>query len=73
MSTPNTSQPGTGLEQLYTPAEAAAAVNRPERAIRHLFDKRAFPLVKMGRRVYVRRSDLAAYLTASTIPARESK
>jgi len=70
---PTSLTPVRGLDELFTPAEAAAAVGRPERAIRHLFDKRAFPLVKMGRRVYVRRSDLEAYLTASTIPARESK
>jgi len=56
--------------QLLDPAQGAALTGRPERAIRYLFDKRAFPLVRLGRRVYVRRSDFEAYLEASTEPAK---
>jgi hypothetical protein len=40
---------------------------------RKLFNRRAFALVQIGRRLYVQRSDFEAYLNAKKIPARESK
>lgn len=41
--------------------------------VREWFNDRRFPLVKIGRRLYVRQSVFEAYLTASTIPARDPK
>lgn len=40
------------------------------RQARDLFNKRRLPLVKIGRRLYVRRGDLMAYLDAATLPVR---
>ena len=40
---------------------------------RKMFDHRLFPLVKIGGRLYVRRSVFEAFLNASTIPARDPK
>jgi excisionase family DNA binding protein len=40
-----------------------------ERMARHILDRRLVPVVKIGRLVRVRRSDLDAYIEARTIPA----
>lgn len=39
-------------------------------AARKLFNVRAFPLVRIGQRLYVRHRDVVAYLDAQTIPAK---
>lgn len=49
---------------------AAAFAGVKERAMRHLFNRRAFPLVALGTRLYVRRSTLLDYLEAQTMPSR---
>lgn len=56
--------------QLLTCDDASTYSTLPVRTIRHLFDTRAVPLVKVTRRLYVRAEDLDAYLEAQTIPAR---
>ncbi len=48
--------------ELLTVSECAECLNISTRHARHLFDTRAFPVVKVGRLVRVRRSDLDAYL-----------
>jgi predicted DNA-binding transcriptional regulator AlpA len=50
--------------------KAAEYTGLPVRQIREHFDRRRFELVKIGTRVYVRRSVIDAYLDAQTIPAR---
>lgn len=57
------------LPQLLDVLATAAALGISERATRHLFNVRAFPIVKLGARVYVRRSDLVTYLADRTIAA----
>ncbi|CAL8975451.1 hypothetical protein TESS_TESS_00852 [Tessaracoccus sp. O5.2] len=57
------------IPELLTVADAAAETGLKERTIRHLFDTRAVPLVKIGTRLYVRRADLVAYLDSATVPA----
>jgi excisionase family DNA binding protein len=48
--------------ELLTVSECAAYLNITTRHARHLFDVRAFQIVKVGRLVRVRRSDLDAYV-----------
>ena len=48
--------------ELLTVSECADSLNISTRHARHLFDTRAFPVIKVGRLVRVRRSDLDAYL-----------
>lgn len=48
--------------ELLTVSECAESLNISTRHARHLFDTRAFPVVKVGRLVRVRRADLDAYL-----------
>ena len=55
-------------DPLYTFTEAAAAFSMKPRTWRELFNTRALPLVRIGRRLYVRRSEVLAYLAAQTIP-----
>ena len=49
---------------------AAAFAGLKERAMRHLFTQRVFPVVALGTRLYVRRSDLIAYIDSHTEPVR---
>lgn len=56
--------------ELLTLRAAAAVTGISERTMRELFNRRAFPLVRVNaRRLYVRRDDLNAYLANCTIPA----
>ena len=48
--------------ELLTVNECAEYLNITNRHARHLFDVRAFQVVKVGRLVRVRRVDLDAYL-----------
>jgi excisionase family DNA binding protein len=48
--------------ELLTVSECAEYLNISNRHARRLFDIRAFQIVKVGRLVRVRRSDLDAYL-----------
>jgi hypothetical protein len=68
-TTPTTGTHDPATDPLYTFAQAAAAFNMNPRTWRGLFNTRAMPLVRIGRKLYVRRSDALAYLTAQTIPA----
>jgi hypothetical protein len=54
---------------LNVPA-AAGFAGITERAMRYLFTQRAFPVVALGTRLYVRRSDLLSYFDQQTRPAR---
>lgn len=46
----------------------------PIRTLEHLlYTRRAVPTVRLGRRLYVRRSDLLAYFAAQTVPARDGQ
>lgn len=55
---------------LYTAEQAAAAFGMKYRTWRGLFDSRALPLIRIGRRLYVRRSDALAFLTANAVQPR---
>lgn len=72
-ATPETStQASTDPERpllLDIPA-AAEFAGIKERAMRHLFTQRVFPVVALGTRLYVRRGDLLAYFDRHTQPAR---
>ena len=48
--------------EFFTVNECAEYLNITNRHARHLFDVRAFQVVKVGRLVRVRRADLDAYL-----------
>lgn len=64
-------QPSTDPERpllLDIPA-AAGFAGIKERAMRHLFTQRVFPVVALGTRLYVRRADLLAYFDRHTQPA----
>jgi len=56
--------------ELLTVSECAECLNISTRHARHLFDTRAFPVVKVGRLVRVRRSDLDAYLAKNVCGVR---
>lgn len=62
--TPATTQPDDLA--LYDVRQVGLELGIPERSARKLFDCRAFPLVHVGRRLYVRRIDLIAYLDHNT-------
>lgn len=65
-------QPATNLPELLSVATVATELSITERQARELFTRRVFALVRLGRRLYVRRDVLAAYLDAQAIPARTS-
>jgi hypothetical protein len=50
--------------------EAAEYLNTTERQVRRLVSLRAFPYIKVGGLLRFRVSDLDAYLSAQTVPAR---
>lgn len=52
---------------LYTCDQVADRLNIPHRTARELFNRRAVPLVRLGRRLYVRHQDLTKFLDAATI------
>lgn len=58
------------LNRLYSIPQAAAEFGMLPRTWRSIFDSRAVPLVRIGRRLYVRHADAIAYLEQQTIPAR---
>ena len=60
-------------DPLYTVEQIADFLNMKPRFWRHVFDTRAVPLVKLGRRLYIRRSTALAYVDAHTISARETE
>lgn len=66
----NTTPPPAAL--LLDVRAATLLAGTTERTMRRLFDERELPLVRVRRRLYVRRSDLLAYLDANTIPARQA-
>lgn len=61
--------PADALRVLTLP-EAAEATGLTVRALRHLVATRRVPVVRLGRSVRIRQSDLAAVLDAATTPAR---
>lgn len=64
-------QPNNTPEPLLLDIPAAAAfAGTKERAMRHLFTQRVFPVVVLGTRLYVRRTDLLTYFDLHTQPAR---
>lgn len=59
--------PGTvAADPLFTFAQAAAATNLKPRTWREIFARRAVPLVRVNGRLYVRQSDMLAFLEAHT-------
>lgn len=56
--------------ELLTVSECAESLNISTRHARHLFDTRAFPVVKVGRLVRVRRVDLDVYLAQNVCGVR---
>lgn len=56
-------------DRLLSFAEVAQFCNVPERMGRRIVAERRVPVVKVGRYVRVRQSDLEAYLRAETMPA----
>ncbi|MCP3756023.1 helix-turn-helix domain-containing protein [Streptomyces sp. TBY4] len=57
-------------DPLLSITEAADYLGTGERMVRRLRAQRAVPVVKVGKHVRFRVSDLEAYLTAQTVPAR---
>lgn len=49
---------------------AAELTGLSERAMRYLFTRRAFPIVTLGTRLYVKRADLLAHIEHNTHPKR---
>lgn len=66
---PHDPETPTPLDPLYSVRQAAAATGLPERTCRELFNRRYVPLVRIGSRLYVRRSDMLAYIDRRTTPA----
>jgi len=54
--------------ELLTVSECAEYLNISTRHARHLFDTRAFSVIKIGRLVRVRKSDLDEYLSQNVRP-----
>jgi len=57
----------------YSVAEAAQATGLSQRTLRHLISTRRIPVVRMGRVVRLRPSDLLQWLEANTHPASETR
>ncbi|WP_434141937.1 helix-turn-helix domain-containing protein [Leucobacter sp. gxy201] len=60
-----------GARRLLDVREAAELTGLSPRSVRQMFDERRVPLVRLGRTLRVWSDDLAAYLDACTLPARE--
>ena len=56
---------------LLTVSETQRRLKLSESAVRKLLGRGALPFVKIGASVRIRASDLAAFLAARTIPARQ--
>ena len=56
--------------ELLTVAETAEYLNISTRHARHLFDTRAFAVVKVGRLVRARKTDLDSYLALNVCGVR---
>jgi excisionase family DNA binding protein len=56
--------------ELLTVSQCAECLNITTRHARHLFATRAFPVVKVGRLVRVRKSDLDTYLAQNVCGVR---
>jgi excisionase family DNA binding protein len=59
--------------ELLTVPETAAVLRLRPSTIRSWILKRTMPYVKIGRRVFLRRADLDALVTASIVPARNGE
>ena len=60
-----------GIEPLLDADDVTEALRLPSRrAAYRLFDSGALPVVRLGRKLRVRPSDLRAYIAAQTVPAR---
>lgn len=59
--------------ELLTIAEAAAALRLQPSTLRSWILNRRIPFVKLGSRVFIRRSDLEILIAASVVPAREDR
>ena len=59
--------------ELLTIAEASAALRLQPSTVRSWILKRQIPFVKLGSRVFIRRSDCDALIAASLVPAREDR
>lgn len=62
--------PNPDTRHLLDVPAAAARYGLNPRTVRRMFDERALPIVKLGRRVFVWSDDLAEHLEAATVPAR---
>lgn len=67
---PQPAQPDAALELLDIPA-IVALTHLGERFVTRLVYSRRVPVVKLGPRVFVRRTDLAALIESNTSPSRE--
>ena len=59
--------------ELLTVAEAGAVLRLQPSTVRSWILKRRIPFVKLGSRVFLRRSDCEALIAASIVPAREDR
>ena len=59
--------------ELLTIAEAGAVLRLQPSTVRSWILKRRIPYVKLGGRVFLRRSDCEALIAASIVPAREDR
>lgn len=57
----------SAVDPLYSVQAAAAISGLKERTWREIFSRRAVPLVRVGCRLYVRQSDLIAYLDSRPV------
>lgn len=62
----NPSPAPSAADPLLTFAQAAAATNLKPRTWREIFNRRDVPLVRVNGRLYVRHSDMLAFLEAHT-------
>jgi excisionase family DNA binding protein len=58
--------PNVILPALLTVKDAATYIGRTEQAVQHLVFQRRLPVVRSGRRVHLRRSDLDRWIEENT-------
>lgn len=68
--TPNDPRPDLGLLDVHAVAELTGLGSE---LVRKLVYGRRLPTVRIGGRVFVRRTDLAEWIDANTKPAREAR
>jgi predicted DNA-binding transcriptional regulator AlpA len=72
VSKKNTEEKGDGMKKLLTLAETAARTNLSEKSIRMRIFRGAFPVTRIGKRIFITESELEKFIQQQTVTAEEA-